>query len=95
MPSLINNIASAAKAFAEVINHADQESFKFEAVTPEDLALVTCAFALLHKAPGRPMLVETWRGPGVYEVALECGASQSMDWDKLDDLEVVCRRTGA
>lgn len=95
MQSIINNIASATKAFAEVIDHADQESFKFEAATPEDLALVTCAFALLHMAPGRPMLTEAWQGPGVYEVILMYGASQSMDWDKLDDLGVICRRTDA
>lgn len=83
--------ADAMEALAEVIRYGledPEQDFETKCIVPEDLALLTGMFAAVHNAPGRPSIVKTWKGPGYYRIALRCGASQSQDYDKLDDLWV-------
>lgn len=88
-------VAGALEAFAEAIRNIEdpEQGFEVNCIVPEDLALLAGMFAAVHSAPGRPSIVETWRGPGFYRVALRCGASQSQDFDKLDDLCVEVVKT--
>lgn len=83
-------IAGAMEAFAETLRNIEnpEQGLEVNCIIPEDLALLAGMFAAVHCAPGRPSIVETWKGPGFYRVALRCGASQSQDFDKLDDLWV-------
>ena len=82
--------AGALEALTEVVRNIEdpEQGFETKCIAPEDLALLAGMFAAVHSAPGRPSIVETWKGPGFYRIALRCGASQSQDFDKLDDLWV-------
>lgn len=84
-------IAGALGAFTEVTRNIEdpEQGFEVKCITPEDLAQLAGMFAAVHCAPGRPSIVETWKGPGLYRISLCCGASQSQDFDKLDDLDVM------
>lgn len=62
-----------------------------EASNPEYLARFMSTIAAFHAAVRAP-ITETWKGPGVYRVAVEYGLSQSQDWDKLDDILVTAKR---
>ena len=62
-----------------------------EAANPTYLARFMSTIAAFHAATRAP-ITETWKGPGVYRVSVECGLSQSQDFDKLDDIEVVAER---
>jgi len=86
---------AALEALTEVIRNIEdpEQGLEVKCITPEDLALLAGMFAVVHVAPGRPSIVETWRGPGFYRVSLCCGASQSQDFDKLDDLWVGVVKT--
>ena len=87
--------AAALEALTAVIRNIEdpERGFEIKCIVPEDLALLAGIFAAVHVAPGRPSIVETWKGPGFYRIALCCGASQSQDFDKLDDLWVEVART--
>lgn len=83
--------AKTMEALAEIVRRGledPEQGFEAECAVPEDLALLAGMFAAVHLAPGRPGIVEAWEGPGFYRIALRCGASQSLDYDKLDDLWV-------
>lgn len=88
--------ASALEALTEVIRNIEdpEQGFEVKCIVPEDLARLAGMFAAVHIAPGRPSIVETWKGPGFYRISMVCGASQSMDFDKLDDLWVEVVKTG-
>lgn len=92
---IAKKLAGALEALAEIIRNIEdpEQGFEIKCVVPEDLALLAGMFAAVHSAPGRPSIVETWKGPGFYRVALRCGASQSQDFDKLDDLWVEVVKT--
>lgn len=86
----------ALEALAEVLRNGledPEQGFETECITPEYLALIAGMFAAVHGAPGRPCLFDAWNGPGLYRIALQCGASQSQDFDKLDDLWVIVAKT--
>lgn len=87
--------AGALEALTEVIRNLEdpEQGLEVKCITPEDLALIAGMFAAVHSAPGRPSIVETWKGPGFYRISLCCGASQSQDYDKLDDLWVEVVKT--
>ena len=87
--------AGALEALTEVVRNLEdpEQGLEVKCITPEDLALLAGMFAAVHSAPGRPSIVETWRGPGFYRISLCCGASQSQDYDKLDDLWVEVAKT--
>lgn len=88
--------AAALEALTEVVRNIEdpERGFEIKCIVPEDLALIAGMFAAVHVAPGRPSIVETWKGPGFYRITLCCGASQSQDYDKLDDLWVEIAKTG-
>lgn len=87
--------AAALEALTEVIRNIEdpERGFDVKCLTPEDLTLFAGMFAAVHNAPGRPSIVETWKDPGFYRITLCCGASQSQDYDKLDDLWVEVVKT--
>lgn len=90
----LKRAAEAMEALADVVRHADLETYEVRCIVAEDLAKAMSAFAAWHLVPGRPGLAEAWQGPGHYEMCLESGLSQSQDWDKLDDAVVLVRKTG-
>lgn len=76
----------------EYIEAGLPEAWEVEASNPICLAIQMSAMAAMHLVPRGPL---AWEGPGKYRLTLEMGASQSTDWDKLDDCRVTAVKYGA
>lgn len=94
IPDSLAQLLTFIGIIAENRENGAEPEFRGSIMSPSELASALCALAAVYRAPQRPALTEAWQGPGEYRIWLECGLSQSTDWDKLDDSTVECQRIG-
>lgn len=88
-----STMANRLLSLAHSLDHLSKYECERIACASEDaLVSALASVQFLSQASVRPALSEAWKGPGFYDIAVECGPSQDMSAWKTDDMAVVCQK---